>query len=150
MLTCCGHDVRLPQNHLVYVAFRLALQDTLADIELQRDLEEEPDSPVGYLSEVPFLLVMLAKGGYTASRSIPEASKGDAMIRNSIGPRAVPLVVGFLAGMLALAFAMPQPVAAQNAAKVNFGEPGPQWLRESESYAIGYDPNGWDALRSRR
>jgi len=55
MLTCYGHDVRLPQNHLVYVAFRLALQDTLADIELQRDLEEEPDSPVGYLSEVPFL-----------------------------------------------------------------------------------------------
>lgn len=30
--------------------------------------------------------------------------------------------------------------------KVDFGEPGPQWLRESESYAIGYDPNGWDAL----
>jgi hypothetical protein len=29
---------------------------------------------------------------------------------------------------------------------IDFGEPAPRWLRESESYAIGYDPNGWDAL----
>ncbi|MGO8750441.1 MAG: hypothetical protein ACLQNE_31225 [Thermoguttaceae bacterium] len=55
MLTCYGDNVRLPQNDLVYVAFRLALQETLSDIEIQRDLEEEPDSPVGYLTEVPFL-----------------------------------------------------------------------------------------------
>jgi hypothetical protein len=40
----------------------------------------------------------------------------------------------------------PHPAAAQTAAKIDFGEPGPQWLRESESYAIGYDPAGWDAL----
>ncbi len=55
MLTCYGDNVRLPQNDLVYVAFRLALQETLSDIEIQRDLEEEPGSPVGYLTEVPFL-----------------------------------------------------------------------------------------------
>lgn len=68
------------------------------------------------------------------------------MFRNSIGPKTASLVVGFLAGILAILQSVPRPVAAQNAAKINFGEPGPQWLRESESYAIGYDPNGWDAL----
>ncbi len=55
MLTCYGDTVQLPQNDLAYLAFRLALQETLTDIELCRDLEEEPDVPVGYLSEVPFL-----------------------------------------------------------------------------------------------
>ena len=55
MLTCYGDTMRLPQNDLAYVAFRLALQETLTDIELYRDLEEEPDVPTGYLSEVPFL-----------------------------------------------------------------------------------------------
>ena len=55
MLTCYGDTVRLPQNDLAYVAFRLALQETLTDIELCRDLEEEPDFTAGYLSEVPFL-----------------------------------------------------------------------------------------------
>ena len=33
MLTCYGHNVRLPQSDLAYVAFRLALLNTLADIE---------------------------------------------------------------------------------------------------------------------
>jgi hypothetical protein len=55
MLTCYGHSVRLPQNDLAYLAFRLALQETLSDIELHLDLDEEPDPPVGYLTEVPFL-----------------------------------------------------------------------------------------------
>lgn len=55
MLTCYGHSVRLPQSDLAYLAFRLALQETLSDIELHLDLEEEPDPPVGYLTEVPFL-----------------------------------------------------------------------------------------------
>src|SRR5208283_1244747 len=56
MLTCYGHTVRLPQNDLAYLAFRLAVQETLTDIELCRDLEEdEPDFTAGYLSEVPFL-----------------------------------------------------------------------------------------------
>ena len=55
LATCDGHEVQLPQNALAYVAFRLALQETLTDIELQRDLHEEPDSPLGCLSEVPFL-----------------------------------------------------------------------------------------------
>ena len=44
MLTCYGDTVRLPQNELAYVAFRLALQENLTDIELYRDLEEEPDN----------------------------------------------------------------------------------------------------------
>ena len=48
--------MRLPQNDLAYVAFRLALQETLTNIELCRDLEEdEPNFTAGYLSEVPFL-----------------------------------------------------------------------------------------------
>lgn len=55
MLTCYGHTVRLPHNDLSYLAFRLAVEETLCDIELYLDLEEEPDPPVGYLAEVPFL-----------------------------------------------------------------------------------------------
>lgn len=55
MLTCYGHRVRLPQSDLAYLAFRLALRDTLSDIATHLDLEEEPDQPVGYLTEVPFL-----------------------------------------------------------------------------------------------
>lgn len=51
MLTCYGHTVRLPQNDLAYIAFRLALQETLTDIELQRDLDDEPDLSAGYLSQ---------------------------------------------------------------------------------------------------
>jgi hypothetical protein len=70
MLTCYGNKVRLPQNDLVYAAFRLALQETLSDIELQRDLGEEPDSPVGYLSEVPFLLPLLGMSGVRSETQI--------------------------------------------------------------------------------
>ncbi len=55
MLTCYGHSIRLPQSDLAYLAFRLAVQETLSDIELHLDLEEEPDPPSGYLTEVPFL-----------------------------------------------------------------------------------------------
>jgi hypothetical protein len=55
MLTCYGHSVRLPQSDLAYLAFRLAVQETISDIELHLDLEEEPDPPTGYLIEVPFL-----------------------------------------------------------------------------------------------
>ena len=43
MLTCYGHRIRLPQNDLAYMAFRLALQETLSDIQLHLDLDEEPD-----------------------------------------------------------------------------------------------------------
>ena len=50
MLTCYAHKVRLPQNDLVYLAFRLAVKETLSDIELHLDLEEDPDPPVGYLN----------------------------------------------------------------------------------------------------
>ena len=55
MLTCYDHQIRLPNNELAYLAFRLAVQETLSDSELYRDLEEEPDGPAGYLAEVPFL-----------------------------------------------------------------------------------------------
>ena len=55
MLTCYGDTIRLPQNQLAYVAFRLAFYETLSDIELQIAIEEEADPPAGYLSEVPFL-----------------------------------------------------------------------------------------------
>ena len=41
MLTCYAHKVRVPQNDLPYLAFRLAVQETLSDIELHLDLEEE-------------------------------------------------------------------------------------------------------------
>jgi hypothetical protein len=45
MLTCYGHSSRLPQGDLAYLAFRVVLQETLCDIELHLDLEEEPDRP---------------------------------------------------------------------------------------------------------
>jgi len=32
------------------------------------------------------------------------------------------------------------------AAAADLGESAPDWLVDSESYAIGYDPNGWEAL----
>jgi hypothetical protein len=38
------------------------------------------------------------------------------------------------------------PLAAQTTAKIDFGEPAPQWLRESESYACGLGASDWDAL----
>jgi hypothetical protein len=57
-----------------------------------------------------------------------------------------PLAIAeFLVLMMSLAAGHPAG-AAEPPAKIDFGEPGPQWLRESESYAIGYDAAGWDAL----
>ena len=55
MLTCYGHRIRLPHSDLAYLAFRLAIQEALSDIELALDMEEEPEPPIGYLAEVPFL-----------------------------------------------------------------------------------------------
>ncbi|MBP90282.1 MAG: hypothetical protein CMJ64_26855 [Planctomycetaceae bacterium] len=55
MLTCYNHTLRLPNNDLTYLAFRLAVQETLSDLELSLDLNEEPDPPTGFLTEVPFL-----------------------------------------------------------------------------------------------
>ncbi len=68
------------------------------------------------------------------------------MIRDAHHRRVPCLTGGFLVAIVAMVFFGPHPAAAQTAAKIDFGEPGPQWLRESESYAIGYDPAGWDAL----
>ena len=55
MLTCYGHTVRLRRSDLVYLAFRLAVEDTLSDIELQQDLDDGLDFPLGFLTEVPIL-----------------------------------------------------------------------------------------------
>ena len=55
MLTCYNHTVRLPNNDLSYLAFRLAVQETLSDLELSHDLDEELDPPAGFLTVVPFL-----------------------------------------------------------------------------------------------
>lgn len=55
MLTCYSHEVRLPQIDLVYIAFRLAVLDTLSQMELFGSLDDGPDGPFGYLVEVPFL-----------------------------------------------------------------------------------------------
>ena len=51
-----------------------------------------------------------------------------------------------VAAILAVGITGPHGAGAPTAAKIDFGEPAPQWLRESASYAIGYDPAGWDAL----
>ena len=52
MLTCYGHNVRLPRNDLAYLAFRLAIRETFCVTELYSNLEEESDPPVGYLAEM--------------------------------------------------------------------------------------------------
>jgi hypothetical protein len=55
MLTCYGDEVRLPQNDLAYVGFRLAALDTLCQMDICQGLDDEDDVPFGYLMEVPFL-----------------------------------------------------------------------------------------------
>src|SRR4051794_38373999 len=56
MLTCYGDEVRLPQNDLVYVAFRLAALETLCELEITHELlQAEDDPPEGFLAEVPLL-----------------------------------------------------------------------------------------------
>jgi len=68
------------------VALRLALQETLTDIELYRELEEEyPDFTANYLSEVPFLeqvplpvqVDLLADTWAKHRRPGPEEAAGD-------------------------------------------------------------------------
>jgi hypothetical protein len=53
MLTCYGDEVRLPQSDLVYVGFRLAVLETLCEMDVCGDSGDE-DIP-GYLAEVPLL-----------------------------------------------------------------------------------------------
>ena len=53
---------------------------------------------------------------------------------------------GTLVAIGLIAAAVAGPAAAQPAAKIDFGEPGPQWLRESESYAMRIQSGEWDAL----
>src|SRR5262245_8582083 len=53
MLTCYGHEVRLPQTDLAYVGFRLAVLDTLCQMDVCHEPGDEDLS--GYLAEVPVL-----------------------------------------------------------------------------------------------
>ena len=56
MLICYHNQLRLPQNDLVYMAFLFALHETVAEIELLSDFDDdEEDMPAGFLLEVPFL-----------------------------------------------------------------------------------------------
>jgi hypothetical protein len=56
MLTCYGDEVRLPQNDLVYVAFRLAALETLCELDTANEFEDTEDEPPdGFLVEVPLL-----------------------------------------------------------------------------------------------
>ncbi len=55
MLLDYYNDNHLPQTDLVYLAFRIALERTVVDMDFYRDAGEEPDGPVGYLTMVPFL-----------------------------------------------------------------------------------------------
>ena len=54
-----------------------------------------------------------------------------------------------LAALATVAVADPSPSEQARdavAAAADLGESAPDWLMDSESYAIGYDPAGWDAL----
>lgn len=53
MLTCYGNEVRLPQNDLAYVGFRLAALDTLCQMDACHDSGD--DDIAGYLAAVPVL-----------------------------------------------------------------------------------------------
>ena len=56
MLVCYHNQAKLPQNDLVDLAFLFALHETVAEIELSSDLEDEDENmPVGFLATVPFL-----------------------------------------------------------------------------------------------
>jgi hypothetical protein len=87
MLTCYGHDVRLPQSDLAYVGFRLAALDTLCQLDAcQGPGDEDID---GYLAEVPVLeqvapavQVGLLAGAWRRHRSpeLHEASLLDAAV----------------------------------------------------------------------
>jgi hypothetical protein len=55
MLICYHNQARLPQNDLVYLAFLFALHETVAEIELLTDLEDDDDMPAGFLATIPFL-----------------------------------------------------------------------------------------------
>ncbi len=55
MLTGCDDEVQLAQSDLTYVGFRLAALDTLCQMDICQDFDDEDDVIFGYLVEVPFL-----------------------------------------------------------------------------------------------
>jgi hypothetical protein len=89
MLTCYGDEVRLPQNDLAYIGFRLAILDTLYQLETANEVDEGDEVPFGYLTEVPFLervapavQVDLLAGAWARHRdeALHEASLLDAAV----------------------------------------------------------------------
>jgi len=67
MLICYHNSAPLPRSDLVYLAFYLALTETLTDIETTYEFAEEDDCPCGFLLPVPFL------------RSVPLAVQAELM-----------------------------------------------------------------------
>ena len=55
-------------------------------------------------------------------------------------------IAGLLALMAAALLLDCHALLAQTAAKIDFGEPAPQWLRDSESYGFAYSGSDWEAL----
>jgi len=53
MLTICSDQ--LPQTSLVYLAFRVAFEETLERIVLAQQMEQDTGDCFGFLTEVPFL-----------------------------------------------------------------------------------------------
>ena len=45
---------RLPQNDLIYVAFRLCFFDVFSELEMQQDVEFDDEWNSGFLTQVPF------------------------------------------------------------------------------------------------
>ena len=54
MLVCYHNQSILPEDDLVYLAFLFSLNETIADIEIYSDLNDD-DVPCGFLAMVPFL-----------------------------------------------------------------------------------------------
>lgn len=50
-----SHEAHLPQTDLIYVAFRMALQQTLCNLEMLEHGDCDHDEPLGFLSEITFL-----------------------------------------------------------------------------------------------
>lgn len=50
-----NHETHLPQTDLVYAAFRLALQQTLCNLEIEEHEDCDADESLGFLSEVAAL-----------------------------------------------------------------------------------------------
>ena len=64
--------------------------------------------------------------------------------RTSVAPDWRKLAAALLAALSSLLAGLS--IAPAQTAKIDFGEPAPDWLRESESYAFTYAAGNWDVL----